>query len=342
MIPSDSTRFQAGARGELDEFRISRDQRASRRVEPGLHGAQPDPPGAAASRGPAALERAGTPFLADARVRRALAHAWSREDAAQAPLSAGRARPWSRARIPPGVPENAPDVAPAAFDPADARPPARRGRLEGRTPAACGARAGRRPRSTLLITAGQAIDGNLAEILRSAYAKVGVELRSCAARLGRSSPSARRRATSTRYLTARFFLPPNFDPYPVLPLEPARRRRARTPASTRTPRPTASWRPRARARDRPREAHRALPAGAPHPRRRTRRRTSSGAPTSTGAFPGASRASRSRRSASSTSCPARSAGARRRRPRGRPPWARPSTASSSSISRGCSRARSAR
>ena len=34
VIPNDSTRFQAGSRGELDEFRVSRDQRAAAEANP--------------------------------------------------------------------------------------------------------------------------------------------------------------------------------------------------------------------------------------------------------------------------------------------------------------------
>ncbi len=210
VIPSDSTRFQAGARGELDEFRVSRDQRAIAESSPEFMSRN------RLLRVPQPLEvlllwNLRNPFLADGRVRRALSHAWSREDAAKLLYPPDGATLVS-GPFPPGVPANAPDVAPAAFDTSLA------GRLldeAGWKSDKSGVRRkdGRKASLALLVKAGRRIDGNLAEILRSAYAQVGVELKIVA--LDAAQVAERAQAGDyDGYLTARFFLPPNFDPFP--------------------------------------------------------------------------------------------------------------------------------
>ncbi len=210
VIPDDNTRFQAGTRGELDEFRVSRDQRAAAEANPEFQAKN------RILRVPQPLEvlliwNVRNPFLADARVRRALAHAWSRTDAARLLYPPDGAALVS-GPFPPDVSANAPDVAPAAFDAALA---ARLLDEAGWKAGASGVRrkGGRKASLVLLVKAGRRIDGNLAEILRSAYSQVGVELTI----LSLDAAVCAQRAQAGEfegYLTARFFLPPNFDPFP--------------------------------------------------------------------------------------------------------------------------------
>ena len=82
IIPDDSTRFQAGGRGDLDEFKINRDQRKATEGMPDflarvrvLKVQQPIEV--------VLIWNVKHPFLSDARVRRALAHAWPREETAR-------------------------------------------------------------------------------------------------------------------------------------------------------------------------------------------------------------------------------------------------------------------
>ncbi|MGH9400095.1 MAG: ABC transporter substrate-binding protein [Thermoanaerobaculia bacterium] len=210
VIPDPAVRFQAGSRGELDEFRITRDQRAR------------------AAKTPAFLERnrilvvpqflqvlilwnCRNPLLADPRVRRALATAWPRAQVAR------RLYPPDGAALvsgpyPAGAAENDPGVAPAAHDPEAS------GRLldeAGLVPGKDGVRrkGGRKATLELLYQAGQPLNNNLVEILRSAYAKLGIEL------VGRPLDWAAysQREIAGEFdaeLTARQFLPPNVDPYP--------------------------------------------------------------------------------------------------------------------------------
>jgi peptide/nickel transport system substrate-binding protein len=210
VIPSDSTRFQAGARGELDEFRIGRDQRAI--AESSAEFMKRN----RILRVPQPLQvlllwNVRNPFLADPRVRRALSHAWSREDAAKLLYPPDGAALVS-GPFPPGVSANAPDLAPAAFDKALA------GRLLDEAgwkadPGGVRRKGGRKASLALLVKAGRRIDGNLAEILRSAYAQVGVELQIVALDAAQVAERAQV-GDYDGYLTARFFLPPNFDPFP--------------------------------------------------------------------------------------------------------------------------------
>ena len=83
VIPTDSIRYQAGLRGELDEFRLSRDQTKIAEGVSGVSG-----PLSLRSRA-AVLEvllicNCRHPFLSDRRVRRALAQRWPREETANA------------------------------------------------------------------------------------------------------------------------------------------------------------------------------------------------------------------------------------------------------------------
>src|SRR4029453_8351545 len=113
-------------------------------------------------------------FLADARVRRALAHAWPREDTAK------RLYPPDGAALvsgpyPPGVPENAPNLAPPSYDPAES---IRLLEEAGWKPGPKGIRRkdGKKASIEMLHPTGQPIYTAIGEILREAYEKVGVEL----------------------------------------------------------------------------------------------------------------------------------------------------------------------
>jgi peptide/nickel transport system substrate-binding protein len=210
VIPDDATRFQAGARGELDEFKISRDQRKTAEASPEFLARNrilkvPQPVEALI------LWNLKNPFLADVRVRRALAHAWNREEAARHLYPPDGATLVS-GPYPPGVSENAPDVAPATYDPAlSARLLEEAGWKTG--PDGIRRRAGRKASLELVVRAQARIDGALAEILRNAYQSVGVEL---VVRAADSALYAKRGLASEfdAYLMGRYFLPPNFDPYP--------------------------------------------------------------------------------------------------------------------------------
>ena len=210
VIPESAVRFKAGANGELDEFRVGRDQ---------LKTAQSSADFMARHRilkVPQLMEvlliwNCKKPFLLDPRVRRALAMAWPREDTAR------RLYPPDGAALvsgpyPPGVPENAPDVAPPKFDPAES---ARLLEEAGWKAGEGGMRhkAGKNASLDLLYAAGQAMDANLAEIFRSAYEKVGVEL--TLRKLDWASFSQRAdEGDFDALLYGRIFFPPNLDPYP--------------------------------------------------------------------------------------------------------------------------------
>lgn len=210
VIPASAVWFQAGARGDLDEFRVLRDQRA---------GAEASPEFMAKNRilkVPQFLEvfllwNCKSPVLSDARVRRALALAWPRQEAAK------RLYPPDGAALvsgpyPAGVPENAPDVASPPHDPVESA------RLLDAAGFARGAdgwrrRGGKRVRVELLYPTGMTMYANLGEILRAGYEKVGVEL--VPRPLDWAAYSQRGDAGEfDAQLGARLFFPPNIDPYP--------------------------------------------------------------------------------------------------------------------------------
>ena len=210
VIPDNATRFRAGVRGELDEFRVSRDQRAEaeRSAEFAAHNRLERVPLFSVVM---LVWNCRNPVLADRRVRLALARAWPREETAK------RLYPPEGARLdsgpyPAGAAENAPDVATPPYDPAAA---AKLLDEAGFRPGPDGIRrkSGRRAQLEYLYLAGQPMYTNIGEILRESYRKVGVALEL------RPLDWA---AYSQRFAAGEFevapysneFLPPNLDPYP--------------------------------------------------------------------------------------------------------------------------------
>jgi peptide/nickel transport system substrate-binding protein len=210
IIPDDSTRFQAGGRGDLDEFKINRDQRKATDGMPDflarvrvLKVQQPIEA--------VLIWNVKHPFLSDVRVRRALAHAWPREEAARQ-LYVPDGAALVSGPYPPGVAANAPDVAPPRYDPAEsARLLDEAGWKAG--PDGVRRKGGRKAKIEVLFRAQARVEINLAEILRSAYEKIGVELvpvpldMAVYAQRGQDGEF-------DAYMTGRLFVPPNFDPFP--------------------------------------------------------------------------------------------------------------------------------
>lgn len=210
FIPDQTVRFRAGSAGELDEFKVSRDQRAA---------AVKTPEFASKNR----LERVPqfavvlvvwnlkNPRLADPRVRLALAHCWDRADAAR------RLYPPEGASLlsgpyPAGASENAAGIPPPSFDPAGSR---RLLDAAGWRMGSDGVRRKADLRLSLeyLYPSSFPIYVNIAEIFREAAQKVGVEV------LLRPLDWA---AYTQRYAAGEFdvaptnqeFIPPNLDQYP--------------------------------------------------------------------------------------------------------------------------------
>ncbi|HJW14732.1 MAG TPA: ABC transporter substrate-binding protein [Thermoanaerobaculia bacterium] len=210
IIPSNAVSFQAGVRGDLDEFYITRDQVASARASSEFQAKN------RLLKVPLFVSvmivwNCRNPYLSDARVRRALAMAWPRAETAK------RLYPPDGASLisgpyPPGVPENAPELAPPPYDPVAA------GRLLDEAGLRLGPdgfrrRGGKRVSIEFLYTTAFPIYRNLAEILREAYAKVGVELTLRSLDWAAMS----QRITSGEYDAAPVGntpLPPTVDPYP--------------------------------------------------------------------------------------------------------------------------------
>src|SRR5688572_735541 len=209
VVPDSAVRFRAGARGDLDEFRIGRDQRRSAESSPDFLAKNrilkvPQPVTAYI------LWNLRHPFLADPRVRRALAHSWPREETARTLYAPDGAALVSGPYLP-GSPESDPSTLPPAHDfSLAARLLDEAGWRPG--PGGFRSRGGKSASLELLYPAEQSIYGALAEILRSAYAKAGVEL--VLRRLDWAAYSERADAGEfDAQLTARVYLPPNPDPY---------------------------------------------------------------------------------------------------------------------------------
>jgi peptide/nickel transport system substrate-binding protein len=209
ILPDSALRFQAGVRGDLDEFFLPRDQISAARASKDFQARDrmlKVPLFVSAM----ILWNCRNPFLADVRVRRALAMAWPREQTARQLYPPEGATVVS-GPYPPGVPENAPDVKPLPYDPAGA---ARLLDEAGLPAGPDGIRRRGTKRFTLefLYTTGSPIYRNLAEILREAYGKIGVEL----ALRPLDWPTLSQRITAGEYDAVPYGntpLPPTIDPY---------------------------------------------------------------------------------------------------------------------------------
>ena len=173
MIPAAAVWFQAGTRGDLDEFIVTRDQ---------IPVAQKSADFLAKNRlvkvpqflTVTVVFNCRNPILADARVRRGLTMAWPRADTARRLYQPEGATLLS-GPYPPGVPENASDVQPPRYDPqASARLFDAAGLKMG--PDGVRRRGGKRASFELLYATNSSSYRNIAEILRDSYSKVGVEL----------------------------------------------------------------------------------------------------------------------------------------------------------------------
>jgi peptide/nickel transport system substrate-binding protein len=209
IIPDNSVRFQAGTRGELDEFYITRDQ-----VVP----AQRSPEFQAKNRvikaprfGVVLINwNCRNPVLADPRVRRALAMSWPRAETAK------RLYPPDGASLltgpyPAGAPENAPEIKIPPYDPAASMRLLEEAGLK-MGPDGFRRRGGKRVSLVFLYPTGFPIYPALAAILTESYGKVGVEL------VHRQFDWATfsQRFAEGDYDAAPWFdefLPPNIDPY---------------------------------------------------------------------------------------------------------------------------------
>lgn len=210
VIPDAAVRYQAGLRGELDEFRLSRDQRKAAEATPQFTEQF------RVIKAPQFMQalliwNCRNPFLADPKVRRALARAWPREETAR------RLYPPDGALLvsgpyPPGVPENAPGLAPPAYDVAES---ARLLDEAGWKPGPGGIRrkGGRKASIEMLQPANQAIYTAIGEILRGAYEKVGVELVMRSLDWAAFTERGDKGEFDVQF-TGRIFFPPNPDPYP--------------------------------------------------------------------------------------------------------------------------------
>lgn len=209
VIPDGAVRFQAGSAGDLDEFRVSRDQRVAaeaskefraknRILKVGQFGVT------------LLVWNVRNPFLADSRVRLALAHCWDRAQAARQ-LYPPDGAPLLSGPYPAGAPENAPELKPISFDPAES----------ARLLDAAGLRLGpdgvrrkgdKRVSLELLYPGAQTMTANISQVFRQGAANVGVEV------VLRPLDYA---AYTQRYAAGEFeiapsgqqFIPPNLDQF---------------------------------------------------------------------------------------------------------------------------------
>ena len=212
IIPDNAVRFRAGSQGDLDEFRVTRDQRAvaEHAADFQAHNRLLKAPQFLIV---AVVYNLHNPFLADKRVRRALELSWPRAETAL------RLYPPEGAKLisgpyPAGARENDPDVPPPSQDPAAA------GRLLDEAGWKLGSdrlrhREGKTATLEFLYPSGQPITANLAQIFQQAYGKIGVELKLRA--LDWAAYSQRFAAGEFELAPfANIFLPPHLDQYPYL------------------------------------------------------------------------------------------------------------------------------
>ena len=210
VIPEPAVKYQAGLRGELDEFRLGRDQVKTARASEDFT-ARYRILKVPQFREAMLVWNVHNQFLSDPRVRIALAHAWPRAETARS-LYPPDGADLASGPYPPGVAENDQTLAPTTYDPAEsARLLDEAGWKVG--PGSVRRKGGKNASIEMLHPSGKAIYTSIGEILRSAYEKVGVEL------VLRPIEWA---AFSQRYAKGEFevafsgliFLPPNLDPYP--------------------------------------------------------------------------------------------------------------------------------
>ena len=187
-------------------------RRRTRTLRPITVAALPDRSGSPQFMEALLLWNCRNPFLADPRVRRALAHAWPREEMVRrlyppdgAALVAGpirRACPRIRrtSRRP-------------SYDPAGARAAARRGGLEARGGTASAARAGKRRRSRCCTRRARRSTPPSARSSAPLTRRSGSSS-SCVRSNGRRSRSARGKGEFDVQFAGNVFFPPNIDPYP--------------------------------------------------------------------------------------------------------------------------------
>ena len=210
VIPSGATRYQAGLRGELDEFRLSRDQRKAAQATPDFLARFN------VLKVPQFMEalliwNPRGPFLLDPRVRIALSHAWPREEAAKR-LYPPEGAALASGPYPPGQPENDPDLAPSTFDPTESvRLLQASGWKLG--PGGVRRKGAMKASIEMLYPTGNPIYPTIGEILRSAYEKVGVELVLRPLEWAAFSERATKGEFDVQFAGLVFF-PPNLDPYP--------------------------------------------------------------------------------------------------------------------------------
>lgn len=173
ILPDAAVRFRVGTRGELDEFKIDRDQQstAARSPEFAAHNALWKVPYPVVA---LIVWNCRNPLLADPRVRRALARAWPRQEAARQLYPPDGAALISGPYLA-GARENAPELRPPAYDPQESA------RLLDQAGLRLGPDGARRAGAhrfslELLYPAQTRIYANIAEVLRGAYEKVGIEL----------------------------------------------------------------------------------------------------------------------------------------------------------------------
>ncbi len=210
VIPDGSVRYQAGLRGELDEFRLSRDQRKKAEAAPEYTARF------RTLKVPSFLEvlliwNCRNPFLADARVRRALAQSWPRAETGKR-LYPPEGAAFVTGPYPPDAPENPPGLEPPKFDPAEsARLFDEAGWKIG--PGGIRRKGSRKASIEMIYPAGSPIYVEIGEIFRQAYEKVGVELvlrpLDWSAFIDRSE-----KGECDVQFASRVWVPPILDPYP--------------------------------------------------------------------------------------------------------------------------------
>jgi peptide/nickel transport system substrate-binding protein len=210
VIPDGAVRYQAGLRGELDEFRLSRDQKKAAEASADFLSRF------RILKAPQFLEalliwNCRGPFLSDPRVRLALAHAWPREETAKR-LYPPDGAALASGPYPPGVPENAPGLAPPSYDAAESvRLLEEAGWKAG--PDRIRRKGGKKASIEMLHPTGQAIYTSVGEIFRSAYEQVGVQLVMRPLDWAAFSERAQAGEFDVQF-AARIFFPPSLDPYP--------------------------------------------------------------------------------------------------------------------------------